>query len=109
MSVLFLLVKWGPSLSALTSLSLREESHANGHHHVQINLHLQLSFHLREISSNTQVSAVYTHCSRGSTMKFELSWALALMLLHVTLQRDGGILCVFCVSTANEKLFSTGV
>ena len=27
----------------------------------------------------------------------------------ITLQRDGEILYVFCVSTANEKLFSTGV
>ena len=43
-------------------------------------------------------------------MKFELSWALAVMLLHGNITErlgDSMSVCVLCA--ANEKLLSTGV
>ena len=42
-------------------------------------------------------------------MKFELSWALAVMLLHGNITERLGDSMSVCVCAAKEKLLSTGV
>ena len=98
--VLFPLVKWGPSLRALTSLSLSRASHANGYQYMQINTELWLSMHIRDTGSNAQVSAVcITATVNLEEAPWSLSWAGHLLwcFYMVTLQRDWGFYVCVCV------------